>query len=111
MHSGSEPSRKTTGLSHQGGQGHRGVEVHPSEAAHCGVGSSSTHLLHFSCSAPEEFNISLTKHALVPAKCSLCQLLTSKEGKGITSWSPIRMAYKEQPISSPSHWALWPQET
>lgn len=68
------------------------------------------HLLHLGCSAPEEFNVSLTQHALVPAQCSLCQLFTGKEGKGITSGPAVRVAHKEQSISTPSHWAFWSQE-
>lgn len=76
-----------------------------------GKGVLGAHLLHLSCSAPEEFNVSLTQHALVPAQCSLCQFLTGKECKGITSGPAIRVPYKEQPISTPSHWALWPQES
>lgn len=70
----------------------------------------SAHLLYLSCSAPEEFNVSLTQHAFVPAQSSLRLFLTGKESKGISSWPAIRVAYKEQPISSPSHWAFWPQE-
>lgn len=37
-----------------------------------GRGPLGAYLLHLSCSAPEEFNVSLTQHALVPAQCSLC---------------------------------------
>lgn len=69
-------------------------------------GALGAHLLHLGCSAPEEFNVSLTQHALVPAQCSLCQLLTGKQGKGIASGPAIRVAHKEQPICTPSHWAL-----
>lgn len=76
-----------------------------------GRGPLGAYLLHLSCSAPEEFNVSLTQHALVPAQCSLCQFLTSKECKGITSGPAIRVAHKEQTVGTPSHRALWPQET
>lgn len=78
---------------------------------HIGAGGSlSAHLLHLSCSAPEEFNVSLTQHAFVPAQSSLCQFLTGKESKGISSRPAIRVAHKEQSINTPSHWAFWPQE-
>jgi hypothetical protein len=85
--------------------------AHAEEAAHWGTRSlESAHLLHLGCRAPEEFNVSLTQHAFVPAQSSLCQLLTGKESKGIPSRPAIRVADKEQPISTPSHWAFWPQE-
>lgn len=32
-----------------------------------GHGAWGAHLLHLSCSAPEEFNVSLTQHAFMPA--------------------------------------------
>lgn len=87
-----------------------GPKAHPKKQ-HTGTwGVLSAHLLNLSCSAPEEFNVSLTQHAFVSAQSSLCLFLTGKESKGISSWPAIGMAHKEQPIGTPSHWALWPQE-
>lgn len=59
------------GQSHQLGQKCRKWQGYP-ETAHLGEEEApGAHLLHLSSSAPEEFNVPLTQHALVPAQCSL----------------------------------------
>lgn len=110
MHSGSRPSKEGSNrLVMPSRAGTQAMEGAPWKSTR-DRGALGTHLLYLGCSAPEEFNVSLTQHALVPAQRSLCQLLTGKECKGVTCGPAIRVAYKEQPIGTPSHWALWPQE-
>lgn len=111
MRSGSGPGKEGSNrpvTPHRAGV--QGMEGVPWISTRWVGGALGAHLLHLSCSAPEEFNVSLTQYALVPAQGSLCQLLTGKEGKGITSGPAVRVAHKEQPISTPSHRALWPQK-